>query len=174
MPITNRFSTTSNTIFIQINDADIVSLKTAAMASITIGNVLTYTTNLTNISNTDALTVVFTDNIPEGTTFIDGSILVNNVPQLNANPSTDIFVGMIAPNVTIPITFSVTGLALPANGRIQNQSTSRYTINDEEQTSPSNLTFTEVISANLVATKTTPIQYADLQTYYTLHNFHLK
>ncbi|WP_241667998.1 DUF11 domain-containing protein, partial [Bacillus cereus] len=47
---------------------------------------------------------------------------------------------------------------------VQNQSTSRYTINGEEQISTSNITFTEVITATIVATKTTPIQYADLQT----------
>lgn len=157
-------STTSNTTFVQINDADIVSLKTVNSTSVTIGNVLTYTTTLTNIGNTDATAVVFTDNIPDGTTFIDGSVLVNNIPQLNANPSTGILVGTIAPNVSIPVTFSVTVLALPASGRIQNQSTSRYTINGEEQISTSNITFTEVISANVIATKTTPIQYADLQT----------
>ncbi|KIV76775.1 internalin, putative [Bacillus mycoides] len=157
-------STTSNTTFVQINGADIVSLKTVDLTSVTIGDILTYTTTLTNIGNTDATAVVFTDNIPDGTTFIDGSVLVNNIPQLNANPSTGILVGTIAPNVSIPVTFSVTVLALPASGRIQNQSTSRYTINGEEQISTSNITFTEVISANVIATKTTPIQYADLQT----------
>ena len=157
-------STTSNTTFVQINDADIVSLKTVDLTSVTIGDVLTYTTTLTNTGNTDATAVVFTDNIPGGTTFIDGSVLVNNIPQLNANPSTGILVGTIAPNISIPVTFSVTVVALPASGRIQNQSTSRYTINSEEQISTSNITFTEVISANIIATKTTPIQYADLQT----------
>ncbi|SCC13493.1 DUF7507 domain-containing protein [Bacillus wiedmannii] len=157
-------STTSNTTFVQINDADIVSLKTVDLTSVTIGDILTYTTTLTNIGNADATTVVFTDNIPDGTTFIEGSVLVNNIPQLNANPSTGILVGTIAPNVSIPVTFSVTVVALPASGRIQNQSTSRYTINSEEQISTSNITITEVISANVIATKTTPIQYADLQT----------
>ncbi|MGE1033067.1 DUF7507 domain-containing protein, partial [Bacillus sp. GKis3/1] len=84
--------------------------------------------------------------------------------QLNANPSTGILVGTIAPNISIPVTFSVTVIALPASGHVQNQSTSRYTINGEEQISTSNITFTEVITATVVATKTTPIQYADLQT----------
>ena len=74
----------------------------------------------------------------------DGSVLVNNIPQLNANPSTGILLGTIAPNISIPVTFSVTVVALPASGRIQNQSTSRYTI-IEEQISTSNITFTEVI-----------------------------
>ncbi|WP_212934571.1 DUF7507 domain-containing protein [Bacillus hominis] len=157
-------STTSNTTFVQINDADIISLKTVDLTSVTIGDILTYTTTLTNTGNTDATAVVFTDNIPDGTTFIDGSVLVNNIPQLNANPSTGILVGTIAPDISIPVTFSVTVVALPASGRIQNQSTSRYTINGEEQISTSNITFTEVISANVIATKTTPIQYADLQT----------
>ncbi len=157
-------STTSNTTFVQINDADIVSLKTVDLTSVTIGDILTYTTTLTNTGNTDATAVVFTDNIPDGTTFIDGSVLVNNIPQLNANPSTGILVGTIAPDISIPVTFSVTVVALPASGRIQNQSTSRYTINGEDQISNSNITFTEVISANVIATKTTPIQYADLQT----------
>ncbi|MCU5375654.1 cell surface protein [Bacillus cereus] len=157
-------STTSNTTFVQINDADIVSLKTVDLTSVTIGDILTYTTTLMNIGNADATTVVFTDNIPVGTTFIEGSVLVNNIPQLNANPSAGILVGTIAPNVSIPVTFSVTAVALPASGRIQNQSTSRYTINSEEQISTSNITFTEVISAHITATKTTPIQYADLQT----------
>ncbi|MBK4740108.1 DUF7507 domain-containing protein [Bacillus cereus] len=157
-------STTSNTTFVQINNADIVSLKTVDLTSVTIGDILTYTTTLTNTGNTDATAVVFTDNIPDGTTFIDGSVLVNNIPQLNANPSAGILVGTIAPNTSIPVTFSVTVVALPASGRVQNQSTSRYTINVEEQISTSNITFTEVISANVIATKTTPIQYADLQT----------
>ncbi|MED2038967.1 cell surface protein [Bacillus wiedmannii] len=157
-------STTSNTTFVQINDADIVSLKTVDLTSVTIGDILTYTTTLTNIGNADTTTLVFTDNIPVGTTFIDGSVLVNNIPQLNANPSTGILVGTVAPNVSIPVTFSVTVVALPASGRIQNQSTSRYTINSEEQISTSNITITEVISAHVIATKTTPIQYADLQT----------
>lgn len=157
-------STTSNTTFVQINDADIVSLKTVDLTSVTIGDILTYTTTLTNTGNTDATAVVFTDNIPDGTTFIDGSVLVNNIPQLNANPSAGILVGTIAPNISIPVTFSVTVVALPASGHVQNQSTSRYTINVEEQISTSNITFTEVISANVIATKTTPIQYADLQT----------
>ncbi|PER18948.1 cell surface protein [Bacillus cereus] len=157
-------STTSNTTFVQINDADIVSLKTVDLTSVTIGDILTYTTTLTNTGNTDATAVVFTDNIPNGTTFIDGSVLVNNIPQLNANPSAGILVGTIAPNISIPVTFSVTVVALPASGHVQNQSTSRYTINVEEQISTSNITFTEVISANVIATKTTPIQYADLQT----------
>ncbi|MEC3543766.1 DUF11 domain-containing protein, partial [Bacillus thuringiensis] len=157
-------STTSNTTFVQINDADIVSLKTVDLTSVTIGDILTYTTTLTNTGNTDATAVVFTDNIPDGTTFIDGSVLVNNIPQLNANPSVGILVGTIAPNISIPVTFSVTVVALPASGHVQNQSTSRYTINAEEQISTSNITFTEVISANVIATKTTPIQYADLQT----------
>ncbi|WP_434166568.1 DUF7507 domain-containing protein [Bacillus thuringiensis] len=157
-------STTSNTTFVQINDADIISLKTVDLTSVTIGDILTYTTTLTNTGNTDATAVVFTDNIPDGTTFIDGSVLVNNIPQLNANPSTGILVGTIAPNVTIPVTFSVTVVALPASGHVQNQAISRYTINGEEQISTSNITFTEVISANVIATKTTPVQYADLQT----------
>ncbi|MEC2502248.1 cell surface protein, partial [Bacillus cereus] len=157
-------STTSNTTFVQINDADIVSLKTVDLTSVTIGDILTYTTTLTNTGNTDATAVVFTDNIPDGTTFIDGSVLVNNIPQLNANPSVGILVGTIAPNISIPVTFSVTVVALPASGHVQNQSTSRYTINVEEQISTSNITSTEVISANVIATKTTPIQYADLQT----------
>ena len=157
-------STTSNTTFVQINDADIVSLKTVDLTSVAIGDILTYTTTLTNTGNTDATAVVFTDNIPGGTTFIDGSVLINNIPQLNANPSTGILVGTIAPNISISVTFSVTVIALPATGHVQNQSTSRYRINVEEQISTSNITFTEVISANVIATKTTPIQYADLQT----------
>ena len=41
-------STTSNTTFVQINDADIVSLKTVDLTSVTIGDILTYTTTLTN------------------------------------------------------------------------------------------------------------------------------
>ena len=116
-------STTSNTTFVQINDADIVSLKTVDLTSVTIGDILTYTTTLTNTGNTDATAVVFTDNIPDGTTFIDGSVLVNYIPQLNANPSVGILVGTIAPNISIPVTFSVTVVALPASGHVQNQST---------------------------------------------------
>nr|WP_268235140.1 hypothetical protein [Priestia taiwanensis] len=157
-------STISNTTLVQINDADIVSLKTANMEAVTIGDTLTFTTTLTNIGDSDAISVIFTDLIPEGTTFIEDSLSINNVPQPGVNPSAGVLVGNIAPNVTTPITFSVTIVAIPPSGRIQNQSSSRYTFNGEEQTSTSNFTFTDILSANVVATKTTPIQYADLQT----------
>ncbi|WP_259652792.1 hypothetical protein, partial [Bacillus sp. BML-BC021] len=80
------------------------------------------------------------------------------------NPSTGILVGTIAPNTSIPVTFSVTVVSLPASSLIQNQSTSRYTINGEEQIATSNITFTELTSANVPAIKTTHIQSLDLQT----------
>ncbi|WP_199698167.1 DUF11 domain-containing protein, partial [Bacillus cereus] len=81
--------------------------KRQDLTSVTIGDILTYTTTLTNTGNTDATAVVFTDNTPDGTTFIDGSVLVNNIPQLNANPSVGILVGTIAPNISIPVTLSL-------------------------------------------------------------------
>ncbi|MBL2525890.1 DUF11 domain-containing protein, partial [Klebsiella pneumoniae] len=93
-PITNQSGTTfqytydpskpavmqmvaSNTVQTTINNASIAATKSADKQFANVNDIITYTTTLTNNGNTLASNVIFTDVIPNGTSFIPNSVTVN-------------------------------------------------------------------------------------------------
>ena len=81
-----QFSLNSNTITIKIMDNEVFLLKTASASAVKEGDVITYTIEITNegeIENTD---LFFTDPIPEGTTFVEGSVKIDDVEKEDYNP----------------------------------------------------------------------------------------
>ena len=72
-----------------------------------IGETLTYTINIANAGTVTAMDVVFTDEIPDGTTFVENSVLVNGVAQPGANPEAGILIGDIPPGGFATVEFSV-------------------------------------------------------------------
>ncbi len=52
----------------------------------TVGDVLTYTILITNVGITPVTDVLFQDTIPEGTTFVPGSVTIGESAQPNLNP----------------------------------------------------------------------------------------
>ncbi len=72
-PIISR-TITSNPAFTQISDANILSLKAVNAPQATTGDILTYTITLENTGNIPATNLLFSDTIPEGTTFVDNSL----------------------------------------------------------------------------------------------------
>ena len=74
----------------------------------TIGDVLTYTVTIPNTGLLPANNVIFTDILPNGTSFIPGTVTVDNVPQTNANPAAGISLGTINNSASRTVTFQAT------------------------------------------------------------------
>ncbi|PFR33676.1 hypothetical protein COK29_34020, partial [Bacillus cereus] len=70
-----------------------------------VGDTLTYTITVPNTGTGSAENVVLRDSIPNGTTFVAGSVTVGGVTQPNANPANGINLGTIPNNTQRIVTF---------------------------------------------------------------------
>ncbi|MCX7951755.1 MAG: DUF3794 domain-containing protein [Clostridiales bacterium] len=110
----------SNQVTTKIEVADLDVLKTVDKAFAEVGDTLTYTITIRNLGTVAANDVLFTDVPPNGTSFIAGSVTINGVPNLLANPSTGINLGTILPNISVTVTFKVTINSLPVPNPLAN------------------------------------------------------
>ncbi|MGY1423664.1 DUF6923 family protein [Bacillus cereus] len=131
----------------------LTATKSVDKVTATIGEILTYTLIVTNISTTvTAMNAILTDPIPVGTNFVSGSVTVNGVPNVG-DPSIGILLGNIAPQTSLTITFQVQIDNSPPNA-ITNIGTVSA---DDSEATPSNEVTTQIISlpiATLTSVKT--------------------
>ncbi|WP_242297012.1 DUF11 domain-containing protein, partial [Bacillus cereus group sp. BfR-BA-01521] len=78
-------SNQSNTTTTQINSAILTAQKNSNVSTVDIGQDITYTVTITNSSNVSATNVIFTDLIPDGTSFEPNSFTLNGTTIPNAN-----------------------------------------------------------------------------------------
>ncbi|MPU17256.1 DUF11 domain-containing protein, partial [Acinetobacter baumannii] len=165
-----------NTTVTPIIDATLSINKTVNSRFATIGDTLTFTAIITNSGNTTANNVIFTDVIPNGTSFIPNSFTVNGTTIPNANPQNGINIGNLNSNASATLSFQVNITSLPNPNPIPNQSSLQYSfivgINEPpvSRTVQSNKTFTQVNTASVIATKTASSAFAavgDTITYTT-------
>ena len=71
------------------------------------GDILTYTSVITNTGSVPVTDVIFKDEIPAGTTFIDGSVTVNGVSFPAYNPETGFFAANLTPQASATVIFQV-------------------------------------------------------------------
>ena len=79
----------------EINHATLNSNKAVDLAFATVGDTLTYTITLNQTGNVAANDVVIQDIIPQGTTFIENSVIVNGETLPGVNPVSGIPIGTI-------------------------------------------------------------------------------
>jgi len=104
----------SNPVTTQVNTASVTVVKSVDQATAITGDILTYTTVISNTGNIPLLNVIFTDTPPVGTSFVSGSVTVNGIPQLLANPIPPGFIiGNIPAGATATVTFQVTVTVVP-------------------------------------------------------------
>ncbi|WP_270373949.1 hypothetical protein, partial [Bacillus cereus] len=159
-------STVTNTTVTPIIDATLVINKSASTTFATIGDTITFTSAVTNNGNTTANNIIFTDTIPNGTTFIPNSFKINGVTVPNANPQNGINIGNLNSNASATLSFQVNITTLPNPNPIPNKSSLQYSfivdINEPpvSRTVQSNKTFTQVNTASVIATKTASSAFA--------------
>lgn len=106
--ITVSAEATSNTVSLAVVFAKTTVFKSVDKTFATRGDVLTYTSVVTNAGNTDIVSALFTDDIPVGTSFIDGSVTVDGVAKPSANPAAGIELGSIAQGASVVVSFEAT------------------------------------------------------------------
>ncbi|UJF35799.1 DUF7507 domain-containing protein [Paenibacillus hexagrammi] len=102
------------------------AVKSANTSNATVGDTVVYTVNVSNTGNIPAA-LTFTDTIPNGTTFVPNSVIINGVPLTGAEPAAGFSAGTVAPGATTRILFSVVIDSLPTQQQISNQGTVSYT-----------------------------------------------
>ncbi len=98
----------TNTVTVKVVSAKLEVVKTVDKAFAVKGETLTYTVTFTNKGNININDIYFTDNIPRGTTFVDGSVFINgkNVPAYR--PDIGYSVANLPPDDSATTSFKVT------------------------------------------------------------------
>ncbi|GAA4876760.1 hypothetical protein GCM10023310_65680 [Paenibacillus vulneris] len=81
----------------------------------------TGTLTVANLGPTVLNHVTLFDNLPNGTQFTGGSVIVNNKPITGAHPEEGIHLGSLAPGETVRITFQALQVLVPSNESVENQ-----------------------------------------------------
>ncbi|MGM2833284.1 DUF7507 domain-containing protein, partial [Bacillus cereus group sp. Bce025] len=175
LPLVSR-STTSNPVSTQINSGEIALVKSVDKTFATIGDTISYTITLSNPGNVTLQNIIFTDTLPDGTTFISGTLTNDSGTQQIGNPSNGIQIGNINPNGTAVITLNVLVTNIPSINPISNFSSVQFAhVVDPSQpavtqTNVSNAVSTTINSAILTTQKSVDksiISVGDTITYTT-------
>lgn len=97
----------SNPVAVLIIARSIANVKSVDQAFAVKGDILTYTSVITNTGNIPVTDVVFQDDIPDGTTFINGSVFINGVNYPAYNPQNGFIAANLSPQASITVTFQI-------------------------------------------------------------------
>ena len=99
-----------NALALQIDNGvnpDLSITKSVDKAVATQGEILTYTSVVTNTGSIQLENTMFTDAIPAGTTFVANSVFIDGVNFLGYNPQTGFTLGTLIPNQSVEVKFQV-------------------------------------------------------------------
>lgn len=102
-----KYTLTSNELTISILNNEIWISKSTDTKIVKSGDELTYKISITNtggLTNTD---LVFQDAIPDGTTFVENSVIINNETKQGYNPANSFPLEDLSPDGEITIEFKV-------------------------------------------------------------------
>ena len=97
----------SNPVAVFIIVRQMTNIKSFDKAFAVKGDILTYTSVITNTGSIPVTDVIFKDEIPAGTTFVNGSVTVNGVSYPAYDPQTGFFAANLTPQASVTVTFQV-------------------------------------------------------------------
>ncbi|MGN7356984.1 DUF7507 domain-containing protein [Paenibacillus sp. SAF-054] len=147
-------SFTSNNVSIPVSSPNVTLVKTSTLSDASLGTVIPYSITVTNNGIANVTNVVFSDSIPLQTTFVPGSVTLNGSPAPQANPSTGIILGTIAPGATTTVAFNVKVVSVPSNGQLANSASASFTSGAFSGSSISNVLILPIYQAVIGAVKT--------------------
>lgn len=103
-----EFNENSNTVELAVVSNRISIVKAVDKAVAVKGENLHYTSTITNTGSLPKTNLVFTDNIPTGTTFVANSVKINGVSQPGFNPQTGFALADLAVGANTIVEFDVT------------------------------------------------------------------
>ncbi len=97
----------SNQEVIEVVFSGLTLLKAATPTAVIKGSQITYTIDITNDGTRDNSNVIFSDTLPEGLTFVDGSVTVSGTPQPTYTLD-NIQISDLNPGDSVTVTFKAT------------------------------------------------------------------
>ncbi|PGB01709.1 hypothetical protein COL93_14770 [Bacillus toyonensis] len=158
----------SNPVSTQIKEAILSMTKNESVSFADIGQTAFYTTSISNVGNTDATNIVFTDVLPSGLTFVPNTLTVDGILQPDANPNTGVLLATLPPNEIYSIVFQVTVNSIPPSNPTPNTASTTYEFTVDPSNPPvsntasSNTTLLQINNANIISTKTANLTFADV------------
>ncbi|MCU9814245.1 hypothetical protein [Paraclostridium sp. AKS73] len=116
----------SNTVTTNVVTVNITNTKSVDKTYATVGDVLTYTSVITNNSNVNITDTIFTDLVPNDTSFVSGSVSIGGTPYPDYNPNTGFTLNTIAPGASVTVKFDVNVDSVPHDGYVTNISNINY------------------------------------------------
>lgn len=144
----------SNTVTFPVSAPNATVVKNTPSTAVSVGDTVTYTTTVTNSGIATISSVLFTDPIPAGSSFVTGSLTVDGTPRPAANPATGVIIDAIAPGAATTIVFNVIVTSLPTPAVLHNQSSVTFTSGTFSGVTFSNIVSTPVYQPILSAVKT--------------------
>lgn len=143
----------SNAVTITVSAPNVSIVKAVSpVRPAVVGDTLIYSVVVTNNGISNVSNIVLSDVLASNTSFIPGSVIVNGASQPNANPSSGIPIGTLAPSATATVTFEV-NVTMAVPSQINNQSTVGFTSGTFSATSSSNITVTPVTQPQISLVK---------------------
>ncbi|HEY4430455.1 MAG TPA: hypothetical protein VGN87_05395, partial [Paenibacillus sp.] len=133
----------SNMLSIPVSAPNVSVVKSVNAISAVTGDILTFTSVLTNNSIAAVSNIILSDPLPENAAFIPGTVIVGGITQPLAVPSAGILIGSLGPGTTATVTFEVR-ITMPIPSQINNQSSVSFTSGVFSGSSSSNITSTPV------------------------------
>ncbi|MEK5415130.1 DUF7507 domain-containing protein [Paenibacillus sp. FSL L8-0708] len=164
-------SASSNTLSIPVTTPNVTVVKSAGFTDVTVGDILLYTSVISNNGIAAVTNVSLSDTIPAGTSLVPGSVTVAGVSQPSANPGTGIAVGTIAPGSSVAVTFQVNVISLPSPAQLLNKSSASFSSGAFTGISVSNTTTTPVYQPVIQIAKSSNVSSATVggNILYTLN-----
>lgn len=100
--------------------------KEISQSNAQLGDIITYTITLTNTCKSSLTNVMFQDILPDGLTFVEGSVTVNGSADRSANLETGFTITNVVGESTTTITFQARVSSIPANTTINNRANIKY------------------------------------------------
>lgn len=97
----NFYTLIINSAKLSLNDVS----KTSDKTTTTPGDIITFNIEITNPGNVDILNALIVDDLDPSLEFLDGSVIVNNIPLLNEDITTGVVIPIIPVNSSANIEF---------------------------------------------------------------------
>lgn len=129
----------SNSVTVGVRAPNVSVVKSTTTTATTVGDTIEYLILVTNAGITAITNTILTDPVPEGTTFVPGSVTVSGNPVAGVQPASGINLGTIGAGATVPVAFQVAVNAIPGTELVSNRAYVSFTSGSLSATSFSDI-----------------------------------
>ncbi|WP_339223529.1 DUF11 domain-containing protein [Paenibacillus sp. FSL H8-0332] len=139
----------SNPVSVSLLSYQLSTLLSASTPTTFIGDVVTYTLQLRNEGTRPLTAVIATLPVPEGTSFLPGSVIAGGIYQPEADPASGVGLGSLPGGAASEVCYRVRVSSSPPGSVLQAQAQVSYVANDSGNTTASNTVQITVIQPGL-------------------------